>query len=162
MARVHLIIGPVGSGKSTFGLQLAQEQRAVRLTLDEWFSRLFSRDRPDTGVPTWYRERAARCIEQLWAVATQVLHAGVDVVLELGLLQRDERARFYERLDAAGLAHTVYVVDAPKEERWARVERRNAERGPTFSMEVTRPVFDFASALWEPPDDEERSEREVR
>src|SRR5688500_9099140 len=50
MARVHLIIGPVGSGKSTFALQLARERGALRLNLDEWMALLFRPDRPETGL----------------------------------------------------------------------------------------------------------------
>src|SRR5687768_55420 len=43
-ARVHLVLGPVGAGKSTFALELARSSGAVRLTLDEWMTELF---RPD-------------------------------------------------------------------------------------------------------------------
>lgn len=44
MARLHLIVGPVGAGKSTFGRKLSRDVGAVRLTLDEWMATLFGDD----------------------------------------------------------------------------------------------------------------------
>jgi hypothetical protein len=57
-----------------------------------------------------------------------------------------------------GLDLAVHVLDAPREVRRFRVQRRNAERGPTFSMVVPDPVFEMASDMWEPPDEVEQSE----
>lgn len=160
--RIHLIIGPVGAGKSTFAVDLARTHRALRFSLDAWMTGLFSPDRPAAGVVEWYVERAARCVERICASADEALALGTDVVLEIGLLRRDERDRFYRRAAAAGFDVTVYVVDAPREVRRARVERRNRERGATFSMVVPPAVFELASDLWEPPDDDERGERDTR
>lgn len=162
MARVHLIVGPVGSGKSTLALQLCREHSAVRLTLDEWMAVLFRKDRPDTAVVEWYVERAARCVDQISSVAKGVLAAGTDVVLEIGLLQRHQREDFYPRVEAAGYALTAYVVDAPRALRWERVQRRNQEKGETFSMEIPFQFFELASSLWEPPTEDELAGRDVR
>jgi hypothetical protein len=65
-------------------------------------------------------------------------------------------------VDDAGLELTVYVLDAPREIRRARVLRRNAEKGETFSMEVPLPFFELASDRWEPPDEAEREARNLR
>ena len=162
MAHLHLIVGPVGAGKSTFGLQLARDHAAVRLTLDEWMAELFRPDRPDTGVMEWYVERTGRCIEQIWKVASRIIDAGTDVVLEIGLIQRRDRARLYRRVDDAGYGLKIYVLDAPRELRRERVEQRNRVKGATFSMVVPPPIFDLASDMWEPPDEAERSGRDVR
>ena len=55
--RVHLVIGPVGAGKSTYVRQLVQQHpRAVPLNLDDWMATLFSPDRPvqpDADVMGW-------------------------------------------------------------------------------------------------------------
>lgn len=37
----------------------------------------------------------------------------------------------------------LHYLDVPVEERWRRVERRNAERGEIFRLEFTRQMFDF-------------------
>lgn len=162
MAKVHLLVGPVGAGKSTLAAQLGREHQAVRLTLDEWMTHLFRKDRPEQGVVEWYMERAERCVEQIWRVAQEILAAERDVVLEIGLLQRSAREAFYERLEAHGVPVTVYVVDAPRDVRRERVMRRNVERGETFAVEVPLAFFEFASDRWEPVADSEGEWREVR
>lgn len=161
MARIHLLIGPVGSGKSTLARALCREHQALRLTLDDWMARLFRPDRPATDVIPWYVERAARCVDQIWEVTQSALEAGTDVVLEIGLIRREERASLYGRVDAAAAALEVYLVDAPREVRRARVARRNRERGETFSVEVPPDFFELASDLWEPPSPQELEDRNI-
>ena len=150
-ARVHLIVGPVGAGKSTFARKLGSEQSALRLTLDEWMSALFRPDRPDTGVLEWYSERASRCVEQIWSIARANLDLGLPVILEIGLLQTRERVRFCTRAKESGYPLTVYVLDADRDVRRGRVAERNRKRGATFSMVVPPSIFELASDLWEPP-----------
>jgi predicted kinase len=163
MAKLALIIGPVGAGKSTFARRLCREQRAVLLNLDEWMAQLFGADeRPAVGRLEWYIERTERCLAQIWKLTERLAELGTNMVLELGLIQRSARAAFYQRVDDAGLPLTVYVLDAPRELRRERVLRRNQEKGETFSMEVPLPFFELASDLWEPPDEAECEQRMVR
>jgi predicted kinase len=159
--RIHLVIGPVGAGKSTYAIGLARERNALRLTLDAWMAILFRPDRPETGVMEWYRERVDRCIDQIWQVAKDVTLTGTAVVLEIGLIQRHQRASFYRRIDEEGLDLTIHVLDAPRELRRERVEARNRTRGDTFSMVVPPEVFDLASDLWEPPGAAECEGRDI-
>ena len=156
MPRIHLVIGPVGAGKSTFASTLSHKHGALRLTLDEWMATLFRPDRPQQDVIPWYTERAERCLSQIQRVASAALAVGVDCVLEVGLIRQAERAAFYERLQGQSIAYTVYLLDAPRETRRQRVMARNLEQGPTFSMVVPPEVFELASDLWEPPDESER------
>jgi predicted kinase len=161
-ARIHLIVGPVGAGKSTFALRLAREQRAVRLNLDEWMAALFRPDRPTTGVMEWYVERTGRCLRQIWTLTQRLLEVETSVVLEIGLIQRRERAAFFERVDVSGHGLTIYALDAPRELRRQRVQERNAQQGETFSMPVPPAIFELASDLWEPLDERECAGRDVR
>lgn len=161
--RGHLIIGPVGAGKSTFATRLAAERAALRLTLDQWMTELFRPDRPPAGdIMTWYRERAGRCVERIASLTEDLVDIGVDAVLEVGLIQRAERAQFYRRCAAADVDLTIYVIDAARDVRRERVMDRNQSRGPTFSMPVPPDVFELASDLWEPPDAAECRGRDVR
>jgi predicted kinase len=162
MARLHLVVGPVGAGKSTFALQLSELHRAPRLTLDEWMATLFSPDRPATGLVEWYTERADRCIDQIWKLASHLITMGADVVLEIGLIQQRDRLRFYQRVDDAGHELIIYVLDLPREVRRERVLERNHKRGETFSNKVSAHIFELASDMWQPLDDAECAGREVR
>lgn len=51
----------------------------------------------------------------------------------------------------ANLPVRLHFLDVAVEERWHRVQGRNADRGPTYRLEVTREMFDFAEKIWEPP-----------
>ena len=161
MPRIHLIEGPVGAGKSTYARAMAARLACVHIALDEWFAQLFSPDRPDSDFVAWYLQRKDRLLDLIWAHAQSILETDTDVALELGLIQRQARMEFYERMHAAGVEFTVHVLDAPIEERRARVRRRNTERGPTFSMVVPDHIFEVASGLWEPLDDVELDRCEV-
>ncbi len=162
MTQIQLVVGPVGAGKSTFCRRLAEQQRAVHFNLDEWMARLFRADRPEQGVMEWYAARVRRCQDQIWAVSQSLLRSQVGVVLELGLLQREQRLRFYERVDAAGHSLKVYVLDAEREVRRARVMGRNEARGATFVMEVPLAIFELASDMWQQIDDEEAQGRDIQ
>ena len=158
---LHLVLGPVGSGKSTYATRLADELGAVRFDLDGWMARLYGDDeRPIDRVP-WYLERVQRVLGQIQEVATHIAAAGTDVVLELGLIRRQDRRCFYAWVDASAWDLTVHLLDAPREVRRERVRYRNAARGPTFSMPVPDEVFELASDLWEAPDELERSDRRI-
>ncbi len=159
---MHLVVGPVGAGKSTLVARLCDEHRAVALNLDEWMATLFRPDRPDDGVMAWYVERTERCIEQIWRLTERMLAAGTNVIVEVGLIVRRDRQRLYARVDAAALDLVVHVVDAPREVRRARVQHRNERQGPTFSMVVPPEIFELASDMWEPVTADECDGRDVR
>lgn len=162
MPIVHLIEGPVGAGKSTFARALAAEHRAVWFNLDDWYARLFRADRPAEGLLAWYVERKQRCHEQILRVTRSLLDVGTDAVLELGLVRRSDRQRFYDELDGLPCELRVYVLDAPEAVRRTRVRERNSSRTDTFSIEIPDAVFDMASRMWEPPDETECEGRTVQ
>lgn len=123
---------------------------------------LFRPDRPAEDLWRWYAERKERCIAQIWKTACGLLDSGNDAILELGLVHSKHRFNLYERAEAAGYDYSVYVLDAPIAERRDRVRNRNAQRGPTFSMEVPDEVFELASQIWEPLDTTECAGRDVQ
>ena len=161
MPTVHLIEGPVGAGKSTYSSALARRTNGVHVALDEWFAALFSPDRPGGDVVPWYIARKERLLALIWSHSRRILASGIDVILELGLIQRQGRLAFGRQVQAEGYELVVHVLDAPLEVRRERVQRRNDEKGATFAMVVPDHVFEMASRLWEAPDDVERSEYAV-
>jgi len=161
MPSIHLIEGPVGAGKSTYAQKLSRQHEAAHLDLDEWMVTLFSPDRPDTDFMLWYNTCKGRCIEQIWLVSNAMLDVGQSVVLELGLVTLADREDFYRRVDVADVDLHVVVLDVPKEERYRRVQKRNAEASGTFKMAVSDEIFEMANSAWQPPGDTESAEHDI-
>jgi hypothetical protein len=83
---LHLIIGLPGSGKTTLAKQLERQHSALRLTPDEWVTRLFGVEVPEE--PDIARDTVETL---LWQIATRALSLGVDVVLDFGCWARGAR-----------------------------------------------------------------------
>jgi predicted kinase len=162
MRSIHLVEGPIGAGKSTFARRLARQLPGVHLALDEWFVRLYSPDRPNTDFVNWYLQRKDRLLALMWAHAKNFASANVNPILELGLIQRQARHDFYEQARREDVQLNVYLLDAPEDVRWERVEHRNEHKGETFSMVVPQQIFEVASAMWEPPDEDEIRTQQIK
>jgi predicted kinase len=154
---LHLLIGPVGAGKTTYARRRCATSPALFLDLDEWMVRLFGDDpRPPEGVIAWYLARRERCRVLIWELTKEALACGVDVVLEIGLVGAAERASFYDQARAASIELKVHLVDAPRDVRRDRVAARNAAGAP-FTQIVPPAFFEAASDAWEPPSAAERA-----
>jgi len=160
MSTVHLICGPVGAGKTTFGRTFAADRRALFFCLDEWMATLFMMEAPTPLTLEWALPRTQRCEQQIWSIARQTLGLGTDVVLELGFFKRDQRARARALADAAGVAVELHLLDVPREVRRERVRRRN-QGSATYTIEVDDAMFDWAEDYYEPLDDAERAGADV-
>ena len=84
-----------------------------------------------------------------------MLAAGTDVILDIGLMRKADRARVKEIADATGLPLQVHFVTASAQARRARVSERNVVRGESFAIEVTPELFDFIEGVYEPPEPDE-------
>ncbi|MCW2758884.1 MAG: hypothetical protein JWO46_2630 [Nocardioidaceae bacterium] len=146
MSRLFLVVGMPGSGKTTFARTLAARHGAIRLNPDDWLGPLHAD--PTDATFRRHLERA------LWAHGQELLRNGVAVIVEFGSWTRLERS--YKRRDAQALGVPVelHVLDVDLEERWRRLERRNASpRAP----QITRAQLEEWEHFWQPVNDEERS-----
>lgn len=147
----HLVCGSTGAGKTTYALDLTTRLNGIRFSIDEWMVELFARDRPEPMPFDWVVERVARCEQQIGRMAARCARAGAAPVLDLSFLRAGSRANFAALAERAGSSVALHFLDVPAEERWKRVEARNETRGETFSLEVSKWMFDFMEKLWEPP-----------
>jgi len=155
MARLILVCGPTGVGKTTYSLSLANEIAAIKFSIDPWMQTLFSQDMTTLDF-TWMMERVNRCSDQIWQVSEQVLAINGNVVLDLGFTTKEQRDSFSNRARALGITPEVHYLDAPQEIRKQRVEQRNTEKDPAvYAFEVTDMMFNFMEPRFEVPDKEE-------
>lgn len=151
-ARIHMICGLTGAGKSTYAERLRLDLNGVRFSIDDWNARLFFMDRDPNSDFDWFYDRVQRSCAQMRDTAEQVLEAGVPVIFDCGFTDRKERRIFYNWAGAIDRLVTLHYLDVSKPLRWQRVQQRNAERGETFALEVTLEMFQFMETIWQPPD----------
>ena len=154
---LYLITGGTGAGKTTYARKLAAETGAIRFSIDDWMTALFWMDSPDPISFEWAMERINRSEVQIWDTAQQILTQDVPIVLDLGFTKAVHRRKFYDLAKAANVQAELHWVDVAVEERWRRVQSRNAEKGETFAMDVPREMFDFMENEWETPEGEPHS-----
>ena len=141
-ARLVLMCGLPGAGKSTLARRLAGEMPAVRLCPDEWMARL--------GADLWDEPVRERLEALFWELAQDLLRRGQSVILESGFWLRSDRDA--KRLGARALGATVELrfLDVPLDELWGRVAARNA-CGSWGTAPITRANLEHWSSLFEPP-----------
>ena len=152
---LHVIFGPSGAGKTTYAHAFARREGAVAFILDDWMARLFGPDMPEPIEYEWMIERVQRCEAQIWSTAAGVLATDRDVILDIGLMRRADRARVREIVQETGLPAQWHFVTASAEARRARVADRNVVRGEGFAIEVSPEMFDFIEGVFEPPEPDE-------
>jgi predicted kinase len=135
MATLHLIVGLPCSGKTTFAKQLELEVSALKLTPDEWHTRLF-------GLDLEHPEHDARhdLIEtMMWDVAARALHLETNVILDFGFWGKSEREDYRTRAAQVGANSVVHFLNVPEEILFARLEVRNANLpAGTFHIPATK------------------------
>jgi len=105
---------------------------------------------------SWMIERVNRCYEQIWQVSEQILSLNRNVVLDLGFTTKAQRDIFSDKAKTLGIISEVHYMDAPKDVRKKRVEKRNLEKDPSvYSFEVTNMMFNFMEPRFEVPDQDE-------
>lgn len=155
MAKLVLVCGQTGAGKTTHAIAVAKEIGAIRFSIDPWMKLLFEKDLKSFDYE-WITERVERCCEQIWEVTEQILKLDGNAVLDLSFRMKAQRTRVYERASALGVAPELHFLDIPADLRRSRIQQRNRERNPAvFSFEVTNFMFDFMESKFEAPDDQE-------
>ncbi len=155
MARLILICGPTGAGKTTYALSLSREIGAVRFSIDSWMQTLFAKDMTSLDY-SWMIDRVNRCYEQIWQVSEQVLSLDGNVVLDLGFTTKAQRNLFSDRAKTLDINAEIHYLHASRNIRKQRVEKRNTEKDPSiYSFDVTDMMFNFMESRFETPAIEE-------
>lgn len=149
---IHLVTGGIGSGKTTYSRALAGRDKCVAFSIDDWMAGLFGPDVPQPIDFEWIMARVRRCEARITETGLAVAICGTGVVLDLGFTSRASRWEMADRIQAAGFQPRLHWLDAPAALRWTRVEERNANRGTSYALHVSRPMFDFFESRYEAPD----------
>ncbi|GAB1620964.1 AAA family ATPase [Agarivorans albus] len=155
MARLIIVCGATGAGKTTYSLSICEDIGAVKFSIDPWMQTLFAKDMVELDF-SWMMERVERCYQQIWEVSEQILALDGNVVLDLGFTTKALRDIFVNNAKALHINAEVHYIEATSETRKQRVAKRNMEKDPkVYSFEVTDMMFDFMEGKFEAPDDME-------
>src|SRR5215204_249244 len=120
---LFLTVGLPRTGKTTAARRIEVEQRALRLTKDDWVKALYGQENPPS---------AQDVIEgRLVQIGLRVLELGTNVVIDYGLWGRDERSCLRQAAaDRGALVEMHYFELTPAEQR-SRLDQRLAEASHT-------------------------------
>jgi predicted kinase len=147
-ARLILICGLPGSGKTTLAKQLAPKVLAVRLSPDEW--------KHELGIDYYDDQRRVQLENRLWQLGQELLALGQSVILENGFWAREERDELRLGARTLGVAVELHYLEAPLEELWRRLELRNDEARPG-AVPIKREDLEKWALQFEAPDAAERA-----
>lgn len=148
MAAVYLICGRLCSGKSTYAAALRERRSAAVLSVDEIMLAVFGQD-----AGALHDTYTARIKAYLLEKSLELLHAGVDVILDWGFWTRRERDETRVFYSAHGIAAELHYLDIPQEEWQRRIEKRNRAvlAGGTGAYLVDGGLRAKFESIFEPP-----------
>ncbi len=146
MATLHLMVGLPCSGKTRLARQLEAELPALRLTTDEWHTRLFGNDAEHTE----HDHRHSMIEDMLWNIAARALVLGINVILDFGFWARVEREDYRARARQLGAGSEIHFLDVPEPELWRRLWARNAHPSPG-EFYIPEAMFKSYLPIFQPP-----------
>ncbi len=155
MATLHLMVGLPCSGKTTLAKQLEQELPALRLTTDEWHTRLFGNDAEDPE----HDNRHGAIEAMLWNVAARALELRINVILDFGFWARVEREDYRSRAKQLGASSEIHFLDVPEPELWRRLRKRNSRVCPG-AFHIPEVMFKRYLPIFQTPEGDELQRRD--
>lgn len=121
-ARLILITGLPGSGKTTLAKRIEATLPSIRLSADEWMQHL--------GINLHAESDRAHIEALQWQLGQKLLALGVTIIVEWGTWGRWERDALRLRARELGAAAELHLLSAPLEELFRRIQLRNTEDPP--------------------------------
>ena len=149
-ATLHLMCGLPCAGKTTLARKLEQTHSALRLTPDEWHTRLFGLDHEDAA----HDARHDLIESLLWGVAARVLALRLDAILDFGFWAQSEREDYRARAAMLGANTKIHFLDVPEDVLLERLAQRNAAL-PTGTFAIPEFKLREWMALFQAPSPDE-------
>lgn len=150
MPTLHFICGLPCSGKTTYAKRLEQEVCALRLTPDEWHTRLFGHD----VLEAEHHTRHDLIESLLLTVAERVLALGRDVILDFGFWIKSERVDLNAWAAEKGVRTELHFLEVSQEILFERLAGRNAAL-PEGASRIPESLMKEWLPLFQPPDFDE-------
>lgn len=129
-AKLIIVCGLPGSGKTTHAKQLEAKLSAIRFCPDEWMDVL--------SVDIWDENMRGRIETLQWQVGQELLTLGVSVIIEWGTWGRSERDALRLRARELGVAVELHYLSAPVDILFDRIQRRGLENPPIKREQIVQ------------------------
>ena len=129
---------------------LEKKTGAVRITKDEWSISLIGNNPTIEGYAEW----DTKIIELSRDVAFQLVEKGIDVIIDEGFWEKEQRVKMRKRIEALGAKEVLYYLDTPIETIRERVVGRNVNFTKE-SFKISREMLDNYLKYWQPPSEDE-------
>ena len=130
MAKVIILVGKIGSGKTTWVNDRKKQKQMMLLSCDDLMLNLFAR-----CLGEKHGETERRCLKFLFGQAVELTEMGIDVVLDSGFWTKASRKAAKEYFAAMGIETNTYYFKIPDETRIDRLERRNEQLAQSTKRE---------------------------
>ncbi|GAA1737419.1 ATP-binding protein [Luedemannella helvata] len=127
-AKLYLVCGLPGAGKTTRARQIVEGAKAVHLSPDEWIVGL--------GISLVDYEFRFKLQDCMLEHAGKILRCGASTVIEFGSWSREERESIRQVAVREGAVTELHFLDAPLDELVRRVRARGGPDAEALASDV--------------------------
>lgn len=152
MAKLYVLIGRIGCGKTTYAHKLCEQETTVLLSHDE----LMLQVNTNCIGREAHVKQAMSITEYFMNLSKQLVSKGISVVLDYGFWTRKEREQVRCLAKELGVDYEIIYISIPEELRKHYVEKRNKKiKSDEKAYVMDKEKLERLDAFFEEPQEDE-------